>query len=122
MFTFLPSRDERTIALGIEGTVDEEDAKKIEEYVDEHFGDDEPFNVIAYMNEVESTTFKGTLKGMKFDGKRWNQFQKFAIISDKNWIQAATNIGSILPGVKAKHFKKDEVDEAWGWLLKNEDQ
>ena len=120
MFSFLKSRDDHTIALGIEGKVSQTDAERLSQYVEENFGDDQPFNVVAYMDEVESTTFKGALEGMKFDTKRWDQFQRLAFISDKDWIEAATNIGSLLPGVETKHFNKDEVEEAWGWIMEKE--
>ncbi|MBR7554764.1 STAS/SEC14 domain-containing protein [Allobacillus sp. GCM10007491] len=117
MFSFLKSRDDQTIALGIEGKVSEEDAERLNQYVEENFGDDESFNIVAYMDEVESTSLKGALEGLKFDTKRWNQLKRFAMISDKNWVKAVSNIGSLLPGVETKHFTKDEVEEAWGWIM-----
>ncbi|MFC0015146.1 MULTISPECIES: STAS/SEC14 domain-containing protein [Allobacillus] len=119
MFSFLKSRDEQTIALGIEGKVSEEDAERLNKYVEENFGDDEPFNIVAYMDEVESTSLKGALEGLKFDTKRWDQLKRFAMISDKSWVKAVSNIGTIFPGVATKHFQKDEVDAAWGWIMED---
>ncbi len=118
MFKIIPSRDESTVVLEIEGEAKEEDASKLDQYVQAKFGENESFNMLVIFHDLDSATFKGLVKGMKFDTKRWNQFNKFAILSDKKPMETFTKMGDHLPGVAAKHFKKNEQDQAWNWLKK----
>ncbi|WP_408008000.1 STAS/SEC14 domain-containing protein [Pseudalkalibacillus sp. A8] len=116
MLKIIPSRDESTVALEIEGDAKEEDTDKLNQYVQANFGENESFNMLAIFHDLDSATFKGLVKGMKFDTKRWDQFNKFAIVSGKKSIETFTKMGDYLPGVTAKHFKKDEQDQAWLWI------
>ncbi|WP_404458608.1 STAS/SEC14 domain-containing protein [Oceanobacillus kapialis] len=115
MINFLPSENDSTIAVEFTGKVTEEDANLLDKRVAQSFNGDK-FNIIAFVPEVEGTTFQGITDGMKFDAKHWSQFQKFAIVSDKSLIGTAANFGNVLPGIKAKHFQSDEIDDAWEWL------
>ncbi|WP_267897311.1 SpoIIAA family protein [Peribacillus saganii] len=50
--------------------------------------------------------------------KRWKQFNKFPVISEKEWIGTLAELGNYLPGIKSKHFKKEELEQAWDWITK----
>ncbi|WP_082232189.1 STAS/SEC14 domain-containing protein [Halobacillus massiliensis] len=116
MFTILPSRDTSTVAVEIEGKATGEDARKLNEHIEKHFGEEKKFNVLAVIHELEGTTAKGIMDGIKVDAKRWDQFNKFAVLSDKKSINVSAKAGSYLPGVKAKDFDKDEIESAWNWI------
>ncbi|WP_085507667.1 STAS/SEC14 domain-containing protein [Thalassobacillus devorans] len=116
MFKFLESRDPATIALKVEGKVTEEDALKMDQHVKETFGDDTPFNMLAIFDKLDGSSLKGLTKGTKFDAKRWDQFRKFAIISDKKWLEVSTKVGNYLPGVTAEHFDSSQLEQAWDWI------
>ncbi|MGP4079086.1 STAS/SEC14 domain-containing protein [Pseudalkalibacillus sp. R45] len=116
MFEILPSQDPKTIALEVHGKAGEEDVNKLDQYVEANFGNDEDFNVLAIFGELDGTTFKGLVEGMKFDTKRWDQFNKFAVVSEKSSIEKFTKLGDHLPGITSKHFDKDEEVEAWKWI------
>ncbi|WP_110926584.1 SpoIIAA family protein [Bacillus massiliglaciei] len=115
MLRIMPSKDERVLAVEFDGKAAGEDAAVLDAHVNEKFGDRE-FNVLAVIRDVDGSTLKGLVEGMKFDAKKWKQFQKFAVVGDKNWIKAAASVGNLLPGIEAKHFNMDETEEAWSWL------
>ncbi|WP_252315777.1 STAS/SEC14 domain-containing protein [Sinobaca sp. H24] len=116
MYTLLYTEDPSTIAVEIEGTVTEEDAQQLDHHVEEHFGSSSSFNVFVVFNEVDRTSLKQVVEGSTFNQKRRDQFDKFAILSDKTWLKFATKAGGLLPGLSMKHFDKDETDKAWSWL------
>ena len=118
MLSFIPSRDERTIAVEFSGAATREDAEKLERYVREAFGEDREFNIFAKMHEVDGTTLMGLAYGMKFDAKRWSQFRKFAVVTDLKWLEAVTELGKFLPGLEARHFSSEEEEAAWAWIKK----
>lgn len=45
-------------------------------------------------------------------------FDRVAVLTDKNWIQTASRIeGALIPGVEIKAFDLDEESEAEAWLV-----
>ncbi|PLT28445.1 STAS/SEC14 domain-containing protein [Peribacillus deserti] len=118
MLTFLQSKDEFTIAVEFDGKATEEDAKKLDQFVEQRYSEQTHFNILAVMHGVEGSTLRGLVHGLKFDAKRWKQFNKFAVISEKNWLKNAAELGNILPGIKSEHFNKNQIEEAWDWVMK----
>jgi len=121
LLTILPSRDAFTIAVEFSGQATKEDAMLLDNEVGQRFKEKQKFNILAIMHEVDGSTFKGVTEGLKFDAKRWLQFNKFAVVSEKTWLEALTQLGTFLPGIVAKHFEKDELEEAWTWIQKVKD-
>lgn len=117
MLEILKSRDPSTVALSFEGKATREDAERLDEHVKFHFREDEKFNVLAFINEIDGTTIPGVINGLKVDMKRWNQFNNFAIISDKELVGNLASLANYLPGLRVKYFKADQLGEAWEWIL-----
>ncbi|WP_070119643.1 STAS/SEC14 domain-containing protein [Bacillus marinisedimentorum] len=116
MLTILPSRDEQTVVIEVSGKAAEEDAEKMDQYVKRYFGEDEPFNVLAFISDLDGATLQGMIEGVKLDAKRWGQYNKFAVVSPQDILEKGTEIGDILPGIETKQFESDEVEEAWNWI------
>lgn len=116
MLSFIPSQDSQTIAFEVSGKVTKEDLQKLEQSIGEEFSEDQPFNAYAIMQEVEMPTAKALMEEAKIDMKRWSQYNKLAVVSEKNWLEKMTNISDFLPGIKAKHFSMDEMEQAWSWI------
>ncbi|MFA1819400.1 STAS/SEC14 domain-containing protein [Virgibacillus oceani] len=118
MIKILPSRNPETVHVEINGKLTSEDAEKVDVHVEDLYGDDGQFNILAVFKELDGTTLQSLLKGMKVDMKRWNQMNKFAVVSEKDWVENASKTGKILPGITVAYFEMDEVEKAWKWLEK----
>ncbi|WP_431800981.1 STAS/SEC14 domain-containing protein [Halobacillus andaensis] len=116
MFKILPSKDPSTIVLEVEGEATGRDAKKLDEYVGEHFKKEESFNVIAHIQNLSGVTQQGFLKGIKVDAKRWKQIKKFAVVSEKDWITSPAKLADYLPGINVKVFEPKDQEDAWKWI------
>lgn len=116
MLSFIPSQDSQTLAFEISGTVTKEDLKKLEQEIEKQFSEDQQFNAYAIMQQPEMPTFKAIAEEAKIDMKRWSQYRKLAVVSEKNWLETITNLGGFLPGIEAKHFNMDETQQAWSWI------
>ena len=119
MLTCLPSKDPSTIAVEMSGKSTEEDAQKLDQFVNEHIVDGKEFNLLAVIDNVDGASLKGLAEGIKFDTKRMNQFNKIAIIADTSWSTIISSLGNFVPGIEAKHFKTGQLDEAWEWITEN---
>lgn len=116
MMKIVPSNDEQTIAVEFDGKATKEDAEKLDSYAEQRFDSNEKFNLFAVMHDVDGSSLKGMIEGMKVDAKHWNQYRKIAVVSDKSWIEKAGNLGNLLPGIESKHFEKNQTEEAWEWI------
>lgn len=117
MLEILKSRDPSTVALSFEGKAAKEDAERLDEHVKVHFKENEKFNVLAFIKEIEGTSIPGMINGLKVDMKRWNQFNKFAVISENDLVGNIASLANYLPGLRVKYFSENQVEEAWEWIL-----
>ncbi|MGM9923506.1 MAG: STAS/SEC14 domain-containing protein [Bacillus sp. (in: firmicutes)] len=120
MIKILPSLDDSTLAVEISGKAMEEDAQRMITAVEQRFGNDQPFNILAVIDDIDGTTLSGVAKGLKFDFKYLMQMRKIAVVSEKNWIEKMTGLGDYMPGMELKHFPKGHVNEAWTWIKQKE--
>ncbi|ANU09129.1 hypothetical protein A1A1_00485 [Planococcus antarcticus DSM 14505] len=116
MLSFIPSQDLQTIAFEVSGTVTKEDLRKLEQAIKEQFPGDQQFNAFAIMQQVEMPTIKALLEEAKIDSKHWSQYNKLAIISERNFLEKMTELSDLLPGIKAEHFHMEEMEQAWSWI------
>ncbi|MCA1011920.1 STAS/SEC14 domain-containing protein [Halobacillus halophilus] len=116
MFTILSSRDPSTIVIDVREILTGQDAKMLDNYIEGYFDDDQNFNILAFIPEVQGSTLEGFWEGTKLNLKRWKQFSKFAVITERAWIEVATQAAGYLPGLKAKDYKPNQLEDAWSWL------
>lgn len=116
MLKLISSKDPSTVAIEFSGQATKEDVKHMDQYIKEHFSDGEKFNMFVVVRDMDGSTLKGGLEGFKEDMKRWKQYNKVAMISEKNWVEASMRLTNYLPGITAKYFDQNQVEEAWNWL------
>ncbi|ANU26680.1 STAS/SEC14 domain-containing protein [Planococcus versutus] len=116
MLSFVPSKDEETIAIEFEGTATHEDAMKIDRIIQEKFADKGKFNIYAIINNVEGPAFSGLEESMQVNMKAWHQFHKFAVISANSLPEQSAEVENLLPKLQVKYFNLDEMNDAWDWI------
>ncbi|MFZ0369132.1 MAG: STAS/SEC14 domain-containing protein [Halobacillus sp.] len=116
MFTILSSRDPSTIVIDISEKLTGHDAKMLDDYIQGFFDDDQSFNVLAFVPELNGSTLEGFWEGTKVNVKRWKQFSKFAVVTERALIELGTQAAGYLPGLQAQVYKPNQLEEAWNWL------
>lgn len=70
-----------------------------------------------YKNFDGFASFKAFTEGIKVDFGAIGNIEKFAIITDKEWVRNLAEIESkVLPGIVIKGFSTDKKEEALNWL------
>ncbi|TLS37114.1 STAS/SEC14 domain-containing protein [Pseudalkalibacillus caeni] len=117
MISLLPSRSDSAIAIEAGGKITKDDIETFEGYIEESFGDHDDFNCLMIINDdLDGYSIEGLFEDMKLDLEHMSQFNKCAVVSEKNWLEKTTEMGNYLPGIEMKHFNQEETDEAWNWL------
>ena len=117
MLQIIPSRDMMTVAVLFSGKATQSDADKLERYVAENYGNNQRFNILAIIRDVDGTNLMGMVSGLKFDAKRLNQFNKIAAVSNLQWLQSMANLGNMLPTLEVKAFSEQDLEKAWAWVI-----
>ncbi|MGM0898418.1 MAG: STAS/SEC14 domain-containing protein [Bacillota bacterium] len=116
MLSFVTSKDEQTLAVEVEGKVTKEDLKKFDNVVFEKFRNDERFNVYAVIGDIDTPSAGAMFEELAVDAKRWSQYNKLAVVSEKDWLSTVSGAIDKLPGVEVKHFPIDQREQAWDWI------
>ncbi len=117
MLEIIPSRDRMTVAVQFSGKATQTDADKLERYVAEHYGNNQKFNILAIIKDVDGTNLMGMVNGLKFDAKRMNQFNKIAAVSNLPWVQSMASLGNMMPALEVKAFSEQDLEKAWAWVI-----
>lgn len=78
-------------------------------------------NLIGYYKDFDGfDSFKAFTEGIKVDFAAFSNLEKFAVVSDKNWVKTVIDIESkVIPGITMKTFSETEDAKALDWLKSN---
>ncbi|MFO7975236.1 MAG: STAS/SEC14 domain-containing protein [Candidatus Hydrogenedentota bacterium] len=70
---------------------------------------------------VDATEFKGWNPAAAWDDvtfgmKHRNDFEKFAVVGGKEWMNWGAKLGAQFMSGEVKTFSEDERDQAWEWI------
>ncbi|WLR51673.1 STAS/SEC14 domain-containing protein [Bacillus tianshenii] len=116
MISIKPNHLEQVIEIEVEGKIMKHDIEEFETYMEQKREDGEKLDLLMEIRELDGYTMKGLMEELKFDTSHWNDFNKIAVISEKQWVEFSTKMSGILPKVEVKHFKPGERDVAIDWL------
>lgn len=116
MLSFIPSQDSQTIAFEVNETVTKEDLIQLRQVIEEQFPEGQQFNALAVMQLKKMPAIEAVVEEVKIDLKHWSQYNKLAVVSEKNFLETMTELGDFLPGIESRHFYMDEMELAWSWI------
>ncbi|TVT29721.1 STAS/SEC14 domain-containing protein [Salinicoccus cyprini] len=104
------------IRIDVDGKVTKEDAEKSRTFINEHYGDDKALSALVYIKDFGGVGPVGMAKGTVMDISHWNQYRKFAVITDSAWQEGGAKLVDLLPGIEVEQFDRAQVDQAYAWL------
>ncbi|HZJ20004.1 MAG TPA: STAS/SEC14 domain-containing protein [Pricia sp.] len=75
-------------------------------------------NLLATFTDFDGfENFDSFLEGLKVDFAAFGNIEKYAIVTDKKWMQQMAKVESaLLPGITMKGFDLGEKEKALAWL------
>lgn len=116
MLSIVPSKDIETIAIEVEGRASKADIEKLDHVIRDKVSEKGHFNMYAIIYKVEDSTLFDAADSAEIDRQSWSQARKFAVISEKDWTSAASGWQGFAEGLETRHFKLDEMNDAWEWM------
>lgn len=116
MLSIVPSKDIETIAIEVEGRASKADIEKLDHVIRDKVSEKGHFNMYAIIYKVEDSTLFDAADSAEIDRHSWSKARKFAVISERDWTQAARGWQGFAEGLETRHFKLDEMNDAWEWM------
>ncbi|MFC3418405.1 STAS/SEC14 domain-containing protein [Salinicoccus hispanicus] len=116
MLTLKETELDNVIRIDVDGAVTKEDAEKSASFIKEHYGDDKELSALVYIKDFDGVGPVGMVKGTIMDISHWNQYKKFAVVTDAAWQEGGAKLVGLLPGIEVKQFDKAQEEQAYEWL------
>lgn len=119
MIEAIPAPD-NVAAFRVAGTVTADDYDKVIPTIEEKLADHEHIGVLTDLSDFNDMTADALKRDLQYGLSKLGEFHRFkraAVISDKQWIKAATDITSTLfPQIEARVFPETEKSQAMNWV------
>ncbi|RWO46105.1 MAG: STAS/SEC14 domain-containing protein [Mesorhizobium sp.] len=109
-------------AFRVAGTVTAEDYDKIIPTIEEKLSEHEEIGIQADLTDLEDMTGDALRRDLQYGLSKLGElhrFQRAAVVSEKQWIKAATEMtGALFPQIEARVFPADEKTQALAWVAR----
>ena len=65
---------------------------------------------------IEGISPKAIWDDLKFDVAHLTDFEKAAVVTDKDWVGVSAGLANLIPGLTVKFFKPAEQEQARQWV------
>lgn len=114
----IPHKADQIIALEIDGRIDGEDIDRITKLIEKRLNTGEKLRIYVEVNNFSGMSLGALIKDLRFSLQHLQDFEKEAIISDRQWLEGLAALGNTLfSGIEVKHFTPDEKDRALTWVI-----
>lgn len=119
MIEIIPA-PENVAAFRVADTVTAEDYDDVIPAIEKKLSDHQNIGVLADLTSFKDMTGGALRRDLQYGLSKLGEFHRFrraAVISDKQWIKAATDMADALfPQIEARVFPEDEKADAMKWV------
>lgn len=110
-------QDDRVFAFRVNGKITTEELKPMADKLTERIRQYGKMRVYAEYVGVEGVTPRAVWEDLKFDFAHLTDFDKAALVTDKQWMNLSAGLVNLVPGLEVKLFSFDEQEQARQWIL-----
>jgi len=116
MIELIPTNADNVIGCKIDGNINTEDIVRIAEYIEDKFIKNKKLRIYVEVIKLEGISLEALFKDLKLGIKHFNDFDKKAIVTDKEWIKKVAAIADkIFPNIEVRCFSFEDREKALEW-------
>lgn len=119
MIEIIPA-PENVAAFRVADTLTAADYDEVIPAIEKKLSNHQNIGVLADLTNFTDMTGDALRRDLQYGLSKFGEFHRFkraAVISDKQWIKAATNMtAALFPQIEARVFPEDETAEAMEWV------
>lgn len=116
MITCIDKPESRTVELVIEGGVTKDDYLETAEHLHDRIQDWGAVNLLEDIRSIDGVEAGAFWDNVKFGFRHFQDIDKVAVVTDKQWIRAATTITDPLIHLDVQTFPREEIETARAWV------
>jgi hypothetical protein len=116
MIDIIPTNTINVIGCKIDGKINREDIEKLANYIEESLLKNKKLRIYVEVAKLEGISLEALFKDLKLGIKHFNDFDKKAIVTDKEWMKKVAGVADkIFPNIEVRCFSFEEKQKALEW-------
>lgn len=111
---------EDTVAIKMSGELTAKDYEPVVTLMEDMMKKKGKINLYCEIEGLEEVEQSAIWKDLKFDLRHFNDFQKVALVGDKQWLEWGAKFARPFTSAAVKFFDNSEKSEALNWLAVKE--
>jgi len=112
------STDDNFIEAKITGKLTEKDYEIVIPELERRIEEYGNLRLLIILEDFQGWTAGALWEDIKFDFKHFHDFDKIALVGDRNWEKTATLFLKPFTGAELSYFTMEDLDEARNWARK----
>ncbi len=113
----IPHKPDKIVGLNIDGKIEAEDIDLVVKSIEHRLEKEEKLRIYAEVNNWAGMSLPAFIKDITFALKHFQDFEKEAIVSDRQWLESLANVGNTLfSSIEVKHFTFADKEKALEWI------
>ncbi len=113
----IPHKPDNIIGINIDGKIEAEDINRVVELIEKQLKQGKKLRMYAEVENWTGMSLEAFIKDVKFSLQHFKDFEKEAIVSDRQWLKNLATVGnSLFSSIEVKHFTFADRDKALEWI------
>lgn len=121
MITCIDKPETRTVELVIEGAVTKSEYLSTAEHLHERAHDWGALNILEDIRDLEGAEAGAFWENVRFGFRQFQDADKVALVTDREWLRAATRVTDPVIHLDVQTFPREEIDTARAWVASHLD-
>lgn len=117
MVEIIPMPTNNVVGLKLKGNISIKDFERIADLIREKEKSEDKIGIYVEVEKFTGVSIPTLIEELTFVFRRFNKFDKKAVVADKKWIEKVVNISNkIFSGIEVKYFSFQEKQQALDWI------
>lgn len=117
MIEILTNDYDNVVAIHMKGELTTKDYEPVVNLLEDKIKNYGKINLYCEVDEMEEVEAGAIWKDLKFDVKHFNDFERVAMVGDKQWLEWGAKFAKPFTSAEVKYFDMSEKAEAMQWVV-----
>jgi len=116
MIDIIHTDADNIVGCRIDGKINTADIEKVANYIEEKLKTNRKLRIYVEVKRLKGISLEAFFKDFKFGIKHFNDFEKKAVVTDKEWMKKAAVIADkLFPNIEVRCFSYEDKEKALEW-------
>ncbi|UII31401.1 STAS/SEC14 domain-containing protein [Fulvivirga ulvae] len=117
MIEILTSNHDNAVAIRMNGELTTKDYEPVVSLLEDKISKHGKINLYCEVGELEEVEPGAIWKDLKFDARHFNDFERVAMVGDKQWLEWGAKFARPFTSAQVEYFDMSEKARAMQWVV-----